>query len=156
MTNDETQYWLMCYPDQIGGITENGIGPIHFYAEETENPSEIAYYLALMPTAPRAAGLLKLVQGRRFVGTKPIVTESGKKYDVPDYVQFDSAACVRIDAEAVVAQGLGRISDKSDSSGAKILYTHHPDLPASCVIDVVEIKLSDKSVPNYDSPRDIA
>ena len=153
MTKEDLQYWLMCYPDQTTDAKESGLGPTHFYADETDG--NVRYYLPLMPSAKKAAGLLKLVQGRRFVGTKTYQAENGRTYEIPEYAQFDSASCVRIDVERIVAEGLGEISDKPDSSGARSLYTSQPELPAGVVAEIVEVKLSDPGVPSFDSPRDL-
>ena len=155
MKETEREYWLMCYPDQTSEAKEKGLGPRHFYADgDYEKGGSTGYYTVLMTSAKKAAGLLKLVQGRRFVGTKTILTENGKKYDVPDYEQFHSASCVRIDVASLVESGTAKLSDKPDSSGAWTLYVDEPDLPASSVMEIVEIKLSDPSVPSFDSPKD--
>lgn len=154
MNETEREYWLMCYPDQTSEAKEKGLGPRHFYVDPDSIGGVDGYYTVLMTSAKKAAGLLKMVQGRRFIGTKTILTENGKKYDVPDYEQFDSASCVRVDVNALVSDGKAQLSSKPDSSGAWSLYVTEPELPASVILDVVNVKLSDPSVPSFDSPRD--
>ena len=150
MKEEQREYWLMCYPDQVEGAVEHGLGARHFYVET--NDSGPIYSLSLMPTSRSAAGLLKFVGGRRFQGTKTILTENGKKYDVPDYEQFDRATCVRIDADALVEFGMAEIVEEDDPFGAVKLVVASPEISPSFLMDFVEHKLSDKTVPTFDSP----
>lgn len=153
MKEERREYWLMCYPDQVDGAAEHGLGARHFYAETDETGP--IYSLPLMPSSRSAAGLLKFVGGRRFQGTRTVLTENGKKYDVPDYEQFDRATCVRIDVEALVEFGMAEIVDEKDPFGAVKLVVKEPEISASFLMDFAEHKLSDKSVPAFDSPSEI-
>lgn len=150
MNEEKRQYWLMCYPDQVNEAPEKGLGPRHFYVETGD--SGPIYSLSLMPNSKSAAGLLKFVGGRRFQGTKTVVTENGKKYDVPDYEQFDRAICVRVEADALVESGVAEIVEENDPFGAVKLVVKSPDLPPEFLSEFVEHKLSDPTVPSFDSP----
>jgi hypothetical protein len=150
MNEEKREYWLMCYPDQVDDAPEKGLGPRHFYAEAGD--SGPIYSLSLMPNSKSAAGLLKFVGGRRFDGTRTIFAENGKRYEVPEYEQFDRATCVRVDADALVESGLAEIVEENDPFGAIKLVAKSPDLPASCLIEFVEHKLSDPTVPSFDAP----
>lgn len=145
---EEKQYWLACYPDEAKEIPGNGVvGGSHFLPSAENGKYELAFLLLDSPR--RSAAIMKNIQGRRFVGSTPVHAENGKTYFVPNYDTFDSVACVKVDVAAIPEELSPSLSEQP-IPGSYRLSLSEPTIPASCVSEIVELSLSDDSVPDID------